>query len=166
MSKLRRYYITGNYYFITNVTYNREPFLVANIDLYYKAMERTGQRSNFETIAWCVMPDHHHLLFAPKSNNPSDIMKIFKHDFGFLYRQRLGVRTGRVWQLRFWDHVIRNQNDMNFHINYIHYNPVRHGLTKKPGDYPHSSFNDNKGDGYYEPGWGEKEMVFDGDFGE
>jgi putative transposase len=167
MSKLRRYYTTGNYYFITTVTLDRQPILVQNIDLYHKAIDRTGRRFDLEIIAWVVLPDHLHLLLNPKINNLSNIMKVFKQDFGFLYRQRLGRRTGSVWQLCFWDHIIRNQADLNRHIDYIHYNPIKHGIASSTREYVHSSFADYVRDGYYETSWGEKkELDFEGEFGE
>jgi putative transposase len=100
-------------------------------------------------------------------NDLSEVMKRFKQDFGFLYRQRIGSQTGRVWQLRFWDHVIRDQNDMNRHIDYIHYNPVRHGLVMAAREYPHSSFADYVIKGLYQTDWGDiGEIVLEGEFGE
>jgi putative transposase len=167
VSNLRRYYTTGNYYFITNVTIERAPILVQNIDLYQIAMNRLSQKFKFEIPAWVVLPDHFHLIINPKTNDLSKIIRVFKQDFGFLYRQRIGIRGGRVWQLRFWDHIIRDQNDMNRHIDYIHYNPVKHGLVKATRDYAHSSFADYVHNGYYQTEWGAKEEIhFDGEYGE
>jgi len=167
MSKLRRYFSEGYYYFVTTVTFNRVPILVENIDLYHIAIGRTCKRFDLDIIAWVVLPDHLHLLLNPKINNLSNVMKVFKQDFGFLYRQRLGIRTGRVWQLRFWDHAIRDQDDMNLHIDYIHYNPIKHGLVMVTREYIHSSFLNYVRDGYYDMNWGDKEEIdFDGEYGE
>lgn len=167
MSNLRRYYATGNYYFITSVTINRAPILVQNIDLYRQAIDRTCRRFNLEILAWVVLPDHLHLILDPNSNNLPDVMKMFKQDFGFIYRQRIGARTGRVWQLRFWDHIIRDQNDMNLHVDYIHYNPVKHRLVRAVREYAHSSFADYVREGFYQLDWGDMEEIrFEGEFGE
>jgi putative transposase len=167
MSNLRRYYTSGNHYFVTSATIDRIPILIQNIDLYRTAIDRTCDRFGIEVIAWVVLPDHLHLILDPKVNNLSDVMKVFKQDFGFLYRQRVGARTGRVWQLRFHDHIIRDQDDMNRHIDYIHYNPVKHGLVRAVRDYPHSSFAQYVVDGFYREDWGDMgEIRLEGEFGE
>ena len=167
MSKLRRYYAIGNYYFVTCVTINRAPILIDNIDLYQQAINRTCQRFDPDIIAWVVLPDHLHMIINPKTHNLSDLMKAFKQDFGFLYRQRIGARTGRIWQLRFWDHIIRDQNDMNHHIDYIHYNPIKHNLVRAVKDYDHSSFADFIREGFYQKDWGDmREIRFEGEYGE
>jgi putative transposase len=60
----------------------------------------------------------------------------------------------RVWQDRFWDHLIRNQNDFNRHLDYIHYNPVRHGYVSTPEAWQASSFKVYQQRGHYAPMWG------------
>ena len=60
-----------------------------------------------------------------------------------------------IWQRRFWEHVIRDETDLNNHIDYIHYNPVKHSLVKNVADWPWSSFHRYVRMGYYESGWGE-----------
>jgi putative transposase len=159
MSNLRRYYSAGVYYFVTTVTIDSTPILVRNIDLYQKAIKRTCQRFNIGILAWVVLPDHLNLIIDPRTSNLSEIMKVFKQDFGFLYRQRIGTRTGRIWQLRFRDHVIRDQDDMNRHIDYIHYNPVKHGFVRVARAYPYSSFADYAREGFYQLDWGETEEI-------
>jgi len=80
---------------------------------------------------------------------------------------QLSVRAGRVWQWRFWDHIIRDQRDFNKHLDYIHYNPVKHGLVSSPLEYPHSSFAQYVDEGFYRPDWVQKDAPdLDGDFGE
>jgi len=159
--------MTDNYYFVTNITYNRLPVLVQSIDLYHTAIDNTCQHFDFEIPAWVVLPDHLHLIIKPKKGNLSEIMKYFKQNFGFLYRKRIGTRTGRIWQLRFWDHIIRDENDMNHHIDYIHYNPVKHGLVRAAREYTHSSFTDYISEGYYQADWGEiEENRYKGEYGE
>ncbi|MDO9269561.1 MAG: hypothetical protein Q7T96_10700 [Methylobacter sp.] len=60
-----------------------------------------------------------------------------------------------VWQPRFYDHCIRNENDFHKHLDYIHYNPVKHGLASAPGEWPHSSFARFVALGWYPYNWGE-----------
>jgi putative transposase len=74
---------------------------------------------------------------------------------------------GKVWQTRYWDHIIRNEKDMNNHINYIHYNAVKHGLVESPFKWQYSSIHMYKEEGYYTEEWGVREkIVFKDDFGE
>lgn len=74
---------------------------------------------------------------------------------------------GKIWQNRFWDHIIRDQDDMNRHLDYIHYNPVKHGLVDDPFLYEYSSLNLFYKHGYYQRDWGVKEEpIIEGEFGE
>ncbi|MCX7689130.1 MAG: hypothetical protein N2045_14335, partial [Fimbriimonadales bacterium] len=59
----------------------------------------------------------------------------------------------RVWQRRFWEHCIRDEEDWRQHIDYVHYNPVKHGLVTRPGDWPYSSFVQAVTWGWYPPDW-------------
>ena len=62
-----------------------------------------------------------------------------------------------VWQRRFWEHALRNEEDWRNHMDYIHYNPVKHGLANRPGDWPWSSFGSAVAKGWYEASWGAGE---------
>src|SRR5690606_36031905 len=91
------------------------------------------------------------------------------HDFKIRFSRRVrdSVRNGRVWQNRFWDHVIRDQEDLNRHLDYIHYNPVKHGLAASALAWKHSSFRQYVRDGYYNDDWGRKDVPqFGGEYGE
>jgi hypothetical protein len=72
---------------------------------------------------------------------------------------RLRKNEKPIWQRRFWEHLIRNQKDLNRHIEYIHYNPVKHGLTKAPGDWAYSSFQRYVDKGIYDLKWGAGDKV-------
>jgi putative transposase len=77
----------------------------------------------------------------------------------------LNITSGQIWQNRFWDHVIRNQDDMNRHIDYIHFNPVKHGLVSKPFDFRYTSIHQYRDD--YSDDWGIKEEIdTTGEYGE
>jgi putative transposase len=153
--------------FLTNVTLDRQPLLVEHIDLFRQATEATQERSTFDLIAWVVLPDHFHCVIESATDNPSEIMRRLKLSFSQRFRNRMNVRSGRVWQYRFWDHVIRDQDDLNRHIDYIHYNPVKHGLVDSPIKWPHSSFAEYVRQGFYREDWGATEhILIDGDFGE
>jgi putative transposase len=150
---------------LTHVTYNRAPLLINNIELFWESYEFTCASINMKLIAWVILPDHVHLLIEPKSNNISNIMKHFKLKYSGLYRSRYNLQSGRIWQYRYWDHIIRNQNDLNRHFDYIHYNQVKHEIVHNPHIYEYSSINKYRD--FYSEDWGVREKVdCDGNFGE
>ncbi len=94
-------------------------------------------------------------------------MHDLKLSFGAYFRKENNLYSGRVWQSRFWDHIIRDQQDYNNHIDYIHYNPVKHNYTMSPFEWDYSSIHEYKRSGYYQRDWGKIKMInFEGDFGE
>ena len=165
MSMLRRYKSDCNLYFITNVTYNRLPILVEHGDLLMTSMESIGNKEDVIIIAYTILPEHLHLIMDVNDFNISTIMQRIKMSFGALYRGRMRANSGRIWQHRFWDHIIRSQEDFNRHLDYIHYNPVKHGYAKSPFEWEYSSIHDYLD--YYPEDWGRKEKIgFEGNFGE
>ncbi len=69
-------------------------------------------------------------------------------------QSRISKNEKTVWQRRYWEHLIRDEKDWQRHMDYIHYNPVKHGLVERPGDWPHSSFERAVKHGLYERDWG------------
>jgi len=113
--------------------------------------------------AWVVLPEHFHAILANGEKSISEILHRFKRKYSTRYSYKYG--SGRVWQNRFWDHIIRDEDDYHRHLDYIHYNPVKHGLVKRPHEYPHSSIK--KFGDWYPEDWGIFDIEkLDGDFGE
>ena len=167
MTNIRRYYKKGQVYFLTHITHRRLPILVANSDLLIDAFDLVESPTRAPLIAWAILPDHCHMLVDPRDLNLSLLMRRMKLSFSAKYRQRTGRPSGRVWQNRFWDHVIRDQEDMNRHLDYIHYNPVKHGLVPSPFQWDWSSASRFLDQGYYQRDWGAAgTLEFDGEFGE
>jgi putative transposase len=165
MTKIRRYYLKGNIYFVTCVTYKRTPILLENIDLYWDSIRSIKEKMTFDILAWVVNPDHFHFIIDPKDHNLSDIIKRIKLSFYMKYRTKHSGFSGRVWQYQFWDHVIRSEIDFNHHLDYIHYNPVKHNLVKSPFKHKESSIHKFKD--IYSVDWGvTSELNIDGEFGE
>ena len=107
------------------------------------------------------------MIINPKDNSLSILLNKIKLSFSKKFRYLSGVNKERIWQSRFWDHVIRNQEDMNNHIDYIHYNPVKHGYVKSSFDWEHSSINEYFKQGYYSKDWAVMdEIKFEDDYGE
>ena len=164
MSNLRRFFKQGDIVFITIVTYNRNRIIIENIELLRNAILSIQNKSQFEVIAYIYLDDHIHLLIDSKENDLIKIIQSLKMSFGTQYRIKNEMKSGRVWQNRYWDHIIRDHIDMNNHIDYIYYNPVKHGLVKSPFAWKFSSINDYKD--LYQKDWGNDEILFDENFGE
>lgn len=159
MTPLRRYNLTGHTYFITVVTCKRQRILLKDPELFHKSWRKTIP------LAWVILPNHFHAILEVGECSISEALHSFKITYSRRYRNERG--PGRVWQNRFWDHVIRNQRDLNQHVDYIHYNPVSHGIAASPGDYAPSSFSRYVENGTYDSNWGDKETPeFTGDYGE
>jgi putative transposase len=166
MSRLRRYYGPNQYCFITAVTMSRLPLLVRHFDLLVDAVKRARAKSRFRLIAWVVLPDHLHVIFHCPSGDTAKIVQRIKLSFSLQLRSLTGCQ-GPMWQHRYWDHVIRTEEDFNRHLDYIHYNPVKHRRTASAAQWSLSSFRDFVRHGYYSRDWGRKErMSDDGSFGE
>jgi len=89
------------------------------MDILVKSYKNVQDNSSFTIIAWVVLADHFHILLDPVNNDPSKLLQKLKMSFAAYYRKRMNMQSGRVWQNRFWDHIIRDQDDLNRHIDYI-----------------------------------------------
>jgi putative transposase len=154
----RRYYIPNAIVFITQVVQDREPVFQheAHLELLRSTLRTVKDLHPFSMLAYVFLPDHFHLLLKPTGqSNFSQIMHSLKPNFTKAYKQAVGVSGSmKFWQKRFWDHVIRDVSDFQRYLDYIHYNPVKHGWTTKPEDWPHSSFPHWKNKGAYPERWG------------
>lgn len=166
MSKLLRYFEPGQYCFVTSITASRQPLLEQNSQFLARAVHRAHQRSRFSVVAWAVLPDHVHALLHTPNGDTSKIVQRVKLSFSLMIRSATQT-NGPYWQHRYWDHVIRDQDDMNRHIDYIHYNPVKHGLVTTPEAWPLTSFRRHRRAGIYGPDWCvESKYVSKIDYGE
>ena len=166
MSKLIRHFLPGQSCFITSVTAKREPLLVKHSRYFISAIRKAKSKFNFSIVAWIIVPDHFHLILNTPDGNTSKIIQCLKLSFSGQYRY-YERKTGPVWQRRYWDHIIRSQDDMNRHIDYIHYNPVKHRLADSPKDYRLSSFRKFYKQSQYDSDWRANENDFLGnEYGE
>jgi putative transposase len=110
----------------------------------------------FQMFAYVFLPDHFHLLIKPgPAATHSEIMHSSKPNLTKAYKATCTM-TGsmRFWQRRYWDHIIRNEDDFQRHLDYIHYNPVKHGYVTRPEDWADSSFRYWQQRGFYPAQWG------------
>ncbi|MEA3431302.1 MAG: transposase [candidate division WOR-3 bacterium] len=140
--ELKRFNFSRRLYFITSVTENRKKVFETehNIKLLLDTFRYYKEKYSFDIVAYCILPDHFHWLVIPSEK--ADISQIMKGVKGFSTRKinQINHWNGRLWQHQFLDHIIRKDEDYRKHINYIHNNPVKHGLVEDIGLYPWSSY--------------------------
>jgi putative transposase len=164
MLQYRRARIEGGWFFFTVTLADRSSdLLVRHIERLQNAYAAALWRDPFETIAICVLPDHLHAIWAlpPDDADFSRRWSLIKHDFSCGLSddpRRSGSKRAKrekgIWQRRFWEHAIRDDADLSRHIDYIHFNPVKHGLVSRACDWPHSSFHRYVARGFLPPDWG------------
>jgi putative transposase len=149
--------------------------LVDQIDRLRQVYRIVQQRRPFETIAVCVLPDHLHALWAlPESDTDfSTRWSLIKSGFsrGLVSAEsrsasKLAKREKGIWQRRYWEHAIRDDADLARHIDYIHFNAVKHGHVRRVADWPHSSFHRYVERGLLAADWGGDMKDIQGTFGE
>lgn len=161
----KRLFIQGSYVFLTVVTYNRKPILIKNIELLRKAFKNTKQNYDFEIFAMVVLPEHFHVLLKPKDiKEYPKIISSVKHCFSRNFNAVGQVcptydRNKLVWQRRYWEHTIQDEDDLYKHLDYIHYNPVKHGYAQNVKDWEFSSFDKFVKINNYDMNWGSQEDV-------
>ena len=130
----KRLFIQNSLVFVTFVTKDRKKILIDNIDSLKKAFEITKQKYNFDIVAIIVNPDHIHMIIQPEDiHSYPKIIGSIKSTFTKISKLQHSINNSResdIWQRRYWEHTIRNEQDLFKHIDYIHYNPVKHGLVK------------------------------------
>ncbi|EAZ90110.1 REP-associated tyrosine transposase [Crocosphaera chwakensis] len=169
MSNYRRLYFKGSTIFLTIVTYQRVP-LFKNSDYITKlriAVSQVKKEKPFDILGAVILPDHLHFIWSlPKhDSNYSQLISrmkvLFTRSIGRQLRSvnnipesRRKHRESNVWQRRFWEHTIRNEQDLKTHLDYIHYNPVKHRLVSCPHHWEYSSFHQWVKRGFYPLEWG------------
>jgi putative transposase len=162
---IRRPHDAGFRYFFTVVTHERRPILVAEIERLRSAFRRTIERHPFRLEAIVILPDHLHTMWMlPEADADfSRRWMVLKRMFSTGLADPASVspslakkREKGIWQRRFWDHAIRDEEDRQLHLDYIHYNPVKHGYCSAPLEWPYSSFRRFVKRGQYEAEWGRK----------
>lgn len=169
--RYRRLKVEGGTYFFTLATFARRPiFRDENAAaLFYDVVQRVRGRHPFEVDAHVLLPDHLHMIWT-LPNGESDFSTrwmLIKSTFTRLSTE-IGIaraevrrdarRERAVWQSRYWEHLISDQRDHEEHVDYIHYNPVKHGLVRTPGDWPHTSFKDFVASGRRDLWWGTDQI--------
>jgi putative transposase len=164
MTNIRRYYQPNSIVFITSVVEKRNPIfeLETNYELYWDIFNNVAKIHSFEMLAWVILPDHFHWLLKLTEDNKdfSKILGSFKGNFTYKYKQLHQITQPlTLWQRRFWDHVIRNEGDLKLHLDYIHWNPIKHNYVSDPRKWKQSSFEYWIKEGLYDEAWGVVEPI-------
>ena len=175
MSNYRRAKISGGTFFFTIVLADRSSnLLLEGIDYLRRAYRIVQESRPFETIAICVLPDHVHAVWTLPEHDSDFATRwnLIKSGFSryFDARPRSQSKTLRrekgIWQCRYWEHAIRDDADLERHVDYIHFNPVRHGHVTRVADWPYSSFHRFVERGLLAVDWGGDLKEIEGSFGE
>ena len=156
MTNIRRYHLENQAIFITAVCHKRMPNLASEREknLLLDVMREVKVEMPFRLMAYVILNDHFHCIIRPEAASDFPrIVQSIKLRFTHRWKRKQVITTPiNLWQRRFWDHVIRDANDLHRHLDYIHYNPVKHGLVSDPADYPWSSFHVHQAKGRYPHG--------------
>jgi putative transposase len=176
MPRYIRAAVPGATYFFTVTLADRESdLLVREIERLRRAYAGVQRRLPFETVAVCVLPDHLHAIWRlPEGDSAYAIRwQQIKRSFSLGLDNRAlvtssqhGKRERGIWQRRYWEHLIRDDDDLARHVDYIHFNPVKHGHVRRVADWPYSSFHRWVKDGRLPAAWGLAESAGEGRFGE
>ncbi len=177
MSDYRRAYTPGGTIFLTLVTFNRRPIFAdpENVQRLRCAAAAVKAEMPFEVTAAVILPDHLHFLWTLPLGDGNYSKRVGRLKVLFtralrgkhLLPQDVSIsrqkhRESDVWQRRFWEHTIRDEADWIRHLNYLHYNPVKHGLVRCPHEWEFSSFRWFVQQGMYEADWGCGDVDFMG----
>ncbi len=170
MKRLRRNYVKGGTYFFTVVTHMRRPILTSEIarTAIMEAIDHRQSRRPFDLIAYVILPDHLHAIWQlpPGDDDYSIRWAQIKERFTRNYilmegsesntdANRSRHRERAVWQHRFWEHTIEDDEDYKRCLDYIHWNPVKHGMVSSAAEYEWSSFLKWVDLGEYDREWGQ-----------
>jgi putative transposase len=176
MSRYRRVKIAGGTFFFTVVLADRSSnLLIQHIDRFRRTYQSVHNLRPFETIAICILPDHLHAVWSLPQGDADFSLRWSMIKSGFTRGLPAdAVRTASdrrrrergIWQRRYWEHAIRDDSDLARHVDYVHYNPVKHGYVSRVRDWPHSSFHRFVERGDLPVDWGGDLSDFAGPHGE
>jgi REP-associated tyrosine transposase len=175
MVRYRRNLIPGGTYFFTVTLADRAAqTLTDHISDLRNAVRRTRASQPFDIDAIVILPDHLHVVMTLPDGDADypNRWRIIKRRFTDAVMKSptevARLRNGEValWQRRYWEHTIRDEKDFERHVDYIHFNPVKHGLVGRVRDWPHSSFHRYVRQGLLPEDWAGDLGQDPGNFGE
>jgi putative transposase len=165
----------GSYFFTVNLADRSADTLVQHIAELRSVMQRVKQSHPFSIVAMVVLPEHLHTIWRMPHGDADYPMRwsLIKSNFSRqiakgeqIHVSRLAKRERGIWQRRYWEHQIRDDADLARHVDYIHYNPVKHGWVTRVEDWQHSTFHEYVRREVVPPDWGGCMGGEENDYGE
>jgi putative transposase len=175
MPNFRRAYVAGGTWFFTVNLLQRtnNSLLIQEIELLRKVVKKIRQRYPFYINAWVVLPEHMHAIWTlPEGDSNFSLRwRLIKSGFSTglpktesLSQVREDAGERGIWQRNYWEHLIKNEFDYQRHFDYVHVNPLKHGLVKRVIDWPYSTFHRYVNQGIYPDNWcGDSNVEIMGD---
>ena len=164
MDYRRAWHQGGTYFFTINcLQRHNNDCLTKNIDLLREVISKVKKSHPFKIHAWVVLPEHMHCVIELPEGDADFATRLMLIKMFFSrgipkQERRSDVRIKRgergIWQRRYWEHLIRDERDYQAHMDYVHINPVKHGLVKQVKDWPYSTFHKLVEQGIYSQDWG------------
>jgi len=152
----------GTYFFTVNLLERKTRLLVDHIDQLRQAVRIVREKQPFHIDGWVVLPAHMHAMWTLPTGDDRypERWRAIKKAFSKAipkteYRSKIRIKRGErgIWQRRYWEHTIIDEADYVAHMDYIHYNPVKHGWVHSVKEWPFSSFHRLVKSGVYSPNW-------------
>lgn len=152
----------GTYFFTVNLAERKRTLLVDHIDILRSVMEKVKKAHPFRIEAMVILPDHLHAIWTLPDGDVDYPLRWSLIKAGFSRHlpkterrnlSRIAKGERGIWQRRYWEHMIRDERDYTRHMDYIHYNPVKHGYVHRVTDWPYSTFHRAVAYGLYSQNW-------------
>ena len=170
MPNYRRVWVPGGTYFFTvNLLERKRTLLVEHMDSLRAAFRQTRMARPFAMSAYVILPDHLHCIWRLPAGDDDiatrwrQIKTLYSRSLPKVERvsARRRYKSERgIWQRRYWERLIRDEHDYRAHVDYIHYNPVKHGHATTAAEWPHSSFRHWMGRGAYSLDWASSRTAY------
>jgi putative transposase len=169
MPNYRRLRVPGaTYFFTVALADRRRRLLVEHIGLLRASFLATHDARPYHMLAFAILPDHLHCMWRLPQGDTDNGRRWAQIKSGFSRNlaacewrpaRRIARRERGIWQRRYWEHLVRDDDDLRRHMDYIHFNPVKHGHAARAGDWPHSSFHAWVERGAYPADWVVRESA-------
>jgi putative transposase len=176
MTSYRRNFVAGaSFFFTANLDDRRQSLLTTHLDVLREAFREIRTRHPFTIDAIVVLPDHLHTIWTLPEGDADYATRWRQIKAAFSRRVAPGEQISAsraskgergIWQRRYWEHTIRDEDDFARHVDYVHINPVKHGLVTRVRDWQPSSFHRMVKLGVYPEDWAGDVSGPDEDFGE
>jgi putative transposase len=162
MSDYRRLRLQGGCYFFTVVTRDRAPLFAVNDNVVRlrAAIQHVRAKHPFDIDAIVALHDHLHALWTLPEGDADYALRwrLIKRYLSLVIDAPVNARREKlIWQRRYWEHTIRDERDWQLHMDYVFYNPVKHGYVSRPIEWPWSNLRGAVERGWYDENWGAAE---------